>query len=533
MRGIARKAAACLIALTGFAAAIGAASAADIRALVVGIDVYEGAPRLYGAVEDAHDVHGVLSQLPLTELSMLLNEEASRAHILETLDRYVDESREGDVVLFTYSGHGSRKHVRRDGEFVDYEFLHLSNLAPPREPTELISDTRLREIQDRASAAGVEFVFIADNCHAGGLSRSISKICGATGQVRSFTPPADVVVELPKKKEVQQSVAARVSLFAGVAADKRVPEVAIGGRDRGALSFYFARALEGAADIDEDGFVSGQELWDYLAPNIIATTHRRQFPVRSVGADSSFRLPIIGTALSSRPTLHKARVFLASAEEGEAAKMGDLGRWAEFSLDRSVPADLIWHRPTGTLCSGLGDALYVDPRSKREFRQPSELSEVVQGIRLSNFLTEVAASSNMTLLADDALNTSERWTDGLRVRFRLENRHYPHLFLFGISSLGTIEHMFPMATFGDDSEFLPLDRLPSFMTNGDVEVVAPFGVSKLVAVASDRPMPRLETLLADNDKRPLKAETVEDIADVISQVDAIQVAVFTVVTSQR
>ena len=77
------------------------------RALCVGIDRYPTAP-LGGCVADARLWADTLVRLGFERPAMLLDEQATRAAILESLERLVGEGRPGDVLVFQFAGHGTR-----------------------------------------------------------------------------------------------------------------------------------------------------------------------------------------------------------------------------------------------------------------------------------------------------------------------------------------------------------------------------------------------------------------------------------------
>jgi hypothetical protein len=75
------------------------------RALCVGINTYPTAP-LSGCVADAQEWAGTLRQLGF-DVSLLLDEQATRDAILRALSELAQSGMEGDVLVFQYSGHGT------------------------------------------------------------------------------------------------------------------------------------------------------------------------------------------------------------------------------------------------------------------------------------------------------------------------------------------------------------------------------------------------------------------------------------------
>lgn len=77
------------------------------RAICVGIDRYPTAP-LGGCVADARLWADTLVRLGFERPVMLLDEQATRNAILDSLARLIGEGRSGDVLVFQFSGHGTR-----------------------------------------------------------------------------------------------------------------------------------------------------------------------------------------------------------------------------------------------------------------------------------------------------------------------------------------------------------------------------------------------------------------------------------------
>ena len=77
------------------------------RALCVGINDYPGTGSdLRGCVNDARDWEKELADRGY-EVQILLDGAATRAGMVEALTALINEAKEGDCLVFTFSGHGS------------------------------------------------------------------------------------------------------------------------------------------------------------------------------------------------------------------------------------------------------------------------------------------------------------------------------------------------------------------------------------------------------------------------------------------
>jgi hypothetical protein len=77
------------------------------RALCIGVDLYPGANRLTGCVNDTLEWGRALSRLDF-EVTRLTDKQATHAGIVQALRELVATSKTGDVLVFQYSGHGTQ-----------------------------------------------------------------------------------------------------------------------------------------------------------------------------------------------------------------------------------------------------------------------------------------------------------------------------------------------------------------------------------------------------------------------------------------
>ena len=140
-----------------------------------------------------------------------------------------------------------------------------------------------------------------------------------------------------------------VTFVGAVAEDKLTPEVSIDGKKRGALSWAFARALEGRADKDGDGQMSELELLGYVVPAVHAQVESQQTPqvlplrARSVQLMTLREAKAPGPAPAGSDEL-KLKV---AVEGGDGAAFADLP-FVTVVADKTE-ADLVWSVPKRTV----------------------------------------------------------------------------------------------------------------------------------------------------------------------------------------
>ena len=272
------------LALLFFAAIAAPAGAGELYGLVVGTDDYVGtANDLDGAANDANDIAKSLTGAGAKEVVRLINDDASKDGIVAAWEGLVAKAKAGDTIVFSYAGHGGQepepkgRHDEADG--LNENFL-LGRFIPVGPATrERILDDEVFGWMQEADKKGVKVVFVADSCHSGGMERSAS----APGvRFRKMDTPTIAGDQLklppPEISKLTEDDFANVTFVGAVAEDKLTPEVTIDGRKRGALSWAFARALEGRADKDGDGQVSELELLGYVVPAVHAQVESQQTP---------------------------------------------------------------------------------------------------------------------------------------------------------------------------------------------------------------------------------------------------------------
>jgi Caspase domain len=289
-------------AVGGTLAQLGAVSADDlrapgggtIRALVVGIDAYSrlpGSNQLEGARADAEDIAGALSRDGVKPV-VLFDADATRAKIVTQMDSFVAQSKPGDFVLFAFAGHGMQtpeyphwQGIAADGA---NEQILLSGYYFTGEGfDEVIVNPEIRAWLSRLDGKGVDALVIMDSCFGGGM-RAVDPRTGAmrtrvlrasADQIRAGEDERANFVGIPmtaKEARANVELMSHVTFLAGATDKSVVPEtpgLATSG-PRGALSFFFARALGGKSA--RDGVMTRRALFDYLKPNVRGATEGRQ-----------------------------------------------------------------------------------------------------------------------------------------------------------------------------------------------------------------------------------------------------------------
>ncbi|WP_246329615.1 caspase family protein [Chthonobacter rhizosphaerae] len=530
-----------LLLAAGLALAPGAARAVDrlvapeggeVRAVVVGVDLYRNVPPLKGAVADAEDLSLTLRKVGVTDVSVLLDGAADRDGILAAIEAVTARARPGDLVVLAVAGHGSSEPERvkgsKPGGRDEVYLLAGFDTRLPGSRQRIFGD-EFKALIRAVEAKGASVLFVADTCHAGGLTRRFDpRMAGGTWR----QAPAYVIEEddLAPISTPAEAVASdfdfeRLTFLAAVDEKSKVAEVRIPGipRVRGALSYAVARAIEGAADRDADRRVSRRELFEYVRQSVYQFTDQRQNVVtRSAGGgslESAIQFAFSQTAESlpagaeplagsgpavsitpGNPVLAKDAAASGAATKAETSAPATAQPIRIAALGGSARLQDLRPALTAFVAADPAEADIIYDPARREALAHGDV--VATGVALDDLpfvIDRTAAVNALKHLSGDrpqtvrTLPSDTVHVSGETVGVELDDVADRHLILFNIAGDGTVQSLHP----GPD------DVDPSSEATFSVRfrVVAPFGADTMVAVSAAEPMPDLVAYLVDVDGR--------------------------------
>src|SRR5215212_4153689 len=154
-------------------------------ALCIGINDYPGTSSdLRGCVNDARDWHAELERRGF-HAALMLDRQATRRAMEAELQRLIGDAKYGDVVVITYSGHGTWV-PDQDGDEPD---RRDEALCPwdIREAGPLLDDDLFEIFSERDR--GVRLIVISDSCHSGTVARFAPRpLNGLRARTRFLAP---------------------------------------------------------------------------------------------------------------------------------------------------------------------------------------------------------------------------------------------------------------------------------------------------------------------------------------------------------
>jgi len=132
-------------------------------------------PPLDGPINDIRDLRLILIKrynFDPKNIHMLRGSQATRASILTAIDTYLlKEAAPGDVSLFVFAGHGSRRKnsLSTKSEFLDSTFVPADSYLGVDD----IRDKEIARVFNQILRKKVTLTAIFDSCHSGGIARGL------------------------------------------------------------------------------------------------------------------------------------------------------------------------------------------------------------------------------------------------------------------------------------------------------------------------------------------------------------------------
>jgi hypothetical protein len=253
----------------------------NLWAVVVGINAYRNVRPLSYAVEDARAFYRFLTvqdRVPAENVILLLDKDATLNRLRSVLGTQI-KSRAGaqDMVVVFFAGHGA---AEKDAFSPDGDGLEKYLLPVDADPEDLYASALpMREVSHIFRRIRAErLVFIVDACYSGASGGRTIELPGIRAQIsdafldRLCTGKGRVILSASGANEVS--------------AEK--PEFG-----HGVFTYYLLQALEGAADSDQDGQVTVDEVYRYVSARVPKATGQEQHPVRKGAVEGQIVLGIV------------------------------------------------------------------------------------------------------------------------------------------------------------------------------------------------------------------------------------------------
>ena len=258
-----------------------AESRKNVWAVVIGIDNYQKVRHLKYATKDARAFYNHLIEtirIPRENVFFLLNDQAHLYKIRSVLGTQLKrKAGKDDMVIIFFAGHGATEEdsMSPDGDGLEKYILpydaELTNLYASALPMSEISKIFSRIYSER-------LIFIADACYSGA---SGGRTIGINGTRASIS---DAFMDRISRGK------GRVIITASGA-----NEVSSENDDlkHGVFTYYLLEGLRGKADVNKDGIITVDEVYNYVSIHVPKATGQTQHPVKKGSVEGQLVMGIV------------------------------------------------------------------------------------------------------------------------------------------------------------------------------------------------------------------------------------------------
>jgi uncharacterized caspase-like protein len=221
---------------------------AKTYAVIIGIATYEHpSANLRFADDDARAFYKYITEnlgAASTDVSMLLDDQATKSNILSTMEDVFGKATEEDVIMFFFSGHGM------PGAFTCYD-------SPVKQ--QFLYHTLVKSAFKKSKAKN-KYCF-ADACHSGSIrttNKEITKAKAAKGHDGLKGGTDNIVIFMSSRPE-----------------QTSLENPSIG---QGFFAYYLIEAMLGNADLNKDKNITMLELYGYVRKKVMESTQNQQTP---------------------------------------------------------------------------------------------------------------------------------------------------------------------------------------------------------------------------------------------------------------
>lgn len=225
------------------------------KALLVGVNEFKDRyiNKLNGCVNDALDIRSILKEFfgfTNTDIHVLTNNRAIKDRIFDRLYSLQNWAKPGDLVVFSFSAHGSQMRDRNGDELND----HMDELFCPYDMDwdngTFILDDEMAQICNGFNA-GVQFEVIMDTCHSATMLKGVNPGPHPEYQVRYTPPPVDIFLReegeescMAPTKQIMRSLSANDKiLWAACKSNQTSADAYINNRFNGAFTHAFCKTI--------------------------------------------------------------------------------------------------------------------------------------------------------------------------------------------------------------------------------------------------------------------------------------------------
>lgn len=236
-----------------------------IYVVIVGVSRYNHIRSLNYTDDDAYKVAMFFKSpeggsLPDEQLSLLIDEDATKDNIINALKNTFGKAESNDVVIFYFAGHG------KDGAFLPMDYDGTNNELAHATVSDIFRSSNAKHK-----------ICIADACHSGGLDRG-ARDAGIANVLETYY-------------DAWNNSSGGTALMMSSKSEETSLEFK--GFRQGVFSYFLIKGLKGEADSDNNHIVTIKEIYDYVNTNVREYTGYGQNPVINGSFDKNMPVSVV------------------------------------------------------------------------------------------------------------------------------------------------------------------------------------------------------------------------------------------------
>lgn len=486
------------------------------QALLIGISKYQNMPdeNLDGPVHDVRQLKKTLINLhgyPEKNISVLLNEQASKTNILGSIKELVHNTRPGNEVFIYFSGHGTSRYdseinlplPHSTGALVPADFSFAGKETDSELVSALIVGKRdLKPILKRLDQK-CKVLAVFDTCYSGQSVRSLegieSKVKNRFFPLRGMSKDNGIDIDEPGLGEFGENTRPiepypyrNLFYLAASSAYEPAKDIqeenlqqiqTVDGRPHGVFSDALLRVLMGRveADTNNDGQISGLELYKAVRSKVKERFRQTPQALPKQGA--------VAEELKSRSWFSARQVSVgslssATRDEIEVDIQGNLSKLRK-SLNKSDKVKLVSSNPDLMVLKDRGEIVLTLPNKHQLCRITQKDSESAAKDAASRILRHARIDPLIRLkYPKQQFNVSVNLTGfyqqgvvikGDKLGFEVSTQEKAWLFLIDIAPSGEIHVLYPY----ESADLRPVQANKRLVLPHTGQVVPPYGTETL------------------------------------------------------
>ncbi len=459
-------------------------------ALLVGVSKYQAGEGRFNLDGPAFDVSALKASLVAhgnfleSNIHLLVNEQATRAAVLEAIQAVVSSAKAGDYVLFYFSGHGTSSFDKNvpalapglgpnTGALVPYDARFSS---PQALLDTIIVGRRDLRIPLSKLDPNAQALIILDACYSGESTKGIplnlggrpkyipfSAAAGNTDSLRGLPSLSDAETSLlavpasvepyPYRNIVSLTAASKFEPALDISADQIQSghEHTIDGHPHGAFTNSLLRGLNGEADKDHDGMLTYAELYQFVREDV-----ENQFPHKpqmQLPAEDYGRNLVFGDHPRPVPDSTPAPQNPKNQKEEEIRiQLQGVDKTIQSQIAALPCFHLVDTRPDLILSCELNGSLVLYHGSRRYMRSydRAKISELLNDLRRQPLAFDLLnwrfSRQSFDISMDVTHNGQGEFWDNQQLRFHVTSQKPAQLLLLDIDSTGGISVLYPTAS---------------------------------------------------------------------------------------